>query len=126
MAIRLVPTAIAGGVGIAHTVMLSTIKPGPTPFDGLGTLMLVTVGPLAAGIALDLFRFNPDITEGLMFSGAALTGQLGGVALGIRGRRAGATSPSILAVATPLDFPTVAASPAPALRQSEKRPVVLG
>lgn len=89
MAIRAVPLAVAGAVGVAHGVVLGRFPGGPFGGGEGQPLIFVTYGvvsasPLAAGIVLDLFKVDPQISESLMYAGSALTGSFGGQLLAER------------------------------------------
>ena len=118
MAIRFVPLAIAGGAGVVQGNVATRDANG---FSGLPTAV-ASVAPLVAGIGLDVLGFNRDISEGLIFSGAALTGTIVTRALILRARVQ--QSPSVVPVGNPAAFPvytrTIVRAALP------RQPVVLG
>lgn len=134
MALRIFPTIISGGTGIVrglarrNDVAQGRAMPDGSPMGGRFPLaMVIDVAAFGGGIALDLMRFTPDITEPLIYSGAAFLGDRGGNAIGGQ-----IGSPAPYAAAIPYyggnrgSAAPAAAVASPALRETEKRPVVLG
>lgn len=83
--LKVFPTLIAGGVGVAHGVAAANdVQNGRANPDGTAIAghypmaTLIEVGALVGGIAGDIMRFNQDITEPLILGGAALLGHRGG------------------------------------------------
>lgn len=136
MALRIFPTIISGGTGIVrglarrNDVAQGRANPDGSSMAGRFPLaMAIDVAAFGGGVVLDLMRFTPDITEPLIYSGAAFLGDRGGNAIG---GQIGSPSPMRAAVpyyggnggavAQPYAGPVAS----PALREREKRPVVLG
>lgn len=134
MALRIFPTIISGGTGIVrglarrNDVAQGRANPDGSSMAGRFPLaMLIDVAAFGGGVALDLMRFTPDITEPLIYTGAAFLGDRGGNAIGGQ-----IGMPSPYAAAVPYygggnrGGAAAPATAAPALRETEKRPVVLG
>ena len=133
MALRIFPTIISGGTGIVrglarrNDVAQGRANPDGSSMAGRFPLaMVIDFAAFAGGVGLDLMRFTPDITEPLIYSGAAFLGDRGGNAIGGQ-----IGSPAMAGAAVPYYGRGAAAAPAvvtasPALREVEKRPVVLG
>jgi hypothetical protein len=87
--LKVFPTLIAGGVGVAHGVAAdSDVANGRANPDGTAIAghypmaTIIEVGSLVGGVGLDIMRFSPDISESLILAGAALLGHRGGKMLG--------------------------------------------
>jgi len=99
--IRLLPLAVDAGVGLADGyISVSDTKNARAdawgrPLAGKGYQNLygiwVEVGALAGGILLGMNRFNPDVSDSLVQSGAALLGRRVGTHLGLSAIPAGTT-----------------------------------
>lgn len=132
MALRIFPTLISGGTGVVHGLARRNdtaqgrANPDGSAVNGRWPLALaVEAVAFAGGIAADMMRFTPDITEPMIYGGATLLGDRGGHAIG-------ATVGAGRLAAVPYYAPVGPGSPAyayraaPAVVREEERPTVLG
>ena len=121
MAIRIFPIIIAGGTGVVrglarrNDVAQGRANPDGSALPGKFPLaMVIDVAALGGGVALDLMRFTPDISEPLILAGSALLGDRGGHAISAQIMAPQYASPYYAAAAAAVP----AAEAAPAGRRS--------